>query len=293
MTGILLRLGLRAIGHLPLPLGRGLGLLLGAGLWLARGRAWQTTMANLERCFPALSAAERRRLARASLLHTGRTFTDSARVWVGDPRTTDALVRETRGYDLVETARSRGDGILLILPHIGCWELVGTFFATRIPFTALYRPPRVAALEPLLRAGRERAGTRLAATDGRGVRTLYRALRAGEAIAILPDQAPAPRHGVVAPFFGQPAQTVTLVSRLARGPRVTAIACVMERLPRARGFRLHLLPAEPAIADADEVAAATAVNREVERCIALCPAQYMWSYRRFRRTATRRGRRAA
>lgn len=287
MTANLLRLVVHAVGRLPLRLGRMAGLGVGGLLWLLPNPVKRTTKENLARCFPDLPAAERRRLARASLMHLGQTLTDSAWVWTRPPAVLTEAVRETHSMDLIDEARDRRDGIIFVSPHIGCWELVCTYLAEHVPLTALYRPPRMAALEALMTEGRERSGATLVPTDGRGIRALHKALKRGETIGILPDQAPRAGHGVIAPFFGNPARTMTLLSRMARAPGVTVIFCVMERLPRGAGFRLHLFEASRDVGDADDVVAATAVNREVERCIALCPEQYMWSYRRFRRTGAR------
>lgn len=287
MMTTLLRLVVRGIGRLPLRLGRVAGLGIGAMLWLLPNPAKRTARANLARCYPDLDPAERRRRARLSLMHLGQTLTDSAWVWTRSPAELHAAVREVHGFEQVRQARDQGLGIIFVSPHIGCWELVCSWLAQEVPLTALYRPPRLAALESIMKTGRQSTGATLVPTDGRGIRALHKALRRGETIGILPDQAPRHGHGVIAPFFGQPARTMTLLSRLARSGQGPVIHCVMERLPRGGGFRLHLLPASPEVADPDDERAAAAVNRDVERCIALCPEQYMWSYRRFRRTGAR------
>jgi KDO2-lipid IV(A) lauroyltransferase len=87
---------------------------------------------------------------------------------------------------------------------------------------------------------------------------------------------------VYAPFFGEPALTMTLLPRLARRTGAAVLFVFVERLPRARGYRMHWLPAPEGIADADPVISATALNRGVEACVALCPEQYQWTYRRFK-----------
>jgi KDO2-lipid IV(A) lauroyltransferase len=46
---------------------------------------------------------------------------------------------------------------------------------------------------------------------------------------------------------------------------------------------MHWLAAPDGIADADPRVAATAMNLGVERCVASCPTQYQWTYRRFRK----------
>jgi len=57
------------------------------------------------------------------------------------------------------------------------------------------------------------------------------------------------------------------------------IAC--ERLPGGR-FRVNFMRADEDVYSADMETSLAAVNRGVERCIALDPAQYLWSYKRFK-----------
>jgi KDO2-lipid IV(A) lauroyltransferase len=148
--------------------------------------------------------------------------------------------------------------------------------------TILFRSPRMGALEPLLRQVRERFGAKLVATTAGGIRALFRALAAGEAVGMLPDQEPRKGTGVFAPFFGVPAYTMVLLSRLARTRRSPVIFAFMERLPAGKGYRLHYFPAPDDIYDPDPAVSATAMNRTVQACIAMNPAQYLWSYKRFR-----------
>lgn len=289
MKAAVLRGLIAALGYLPLPVSRGLGWIVGMALWLFPNPTRRTAQENLQRCYPQQSARERKRRCRHSLVQLGQTLTDSCWVWTRSREQLVRAVRAVSGGAVFAEARARGRGVIVVSPHIGCWEMVGPYCAEQMTLTVLYRPPRLAALETVMKAGRERSGYRLAATDGRGIRSLYKALNAGQAIGILPDQAPRPGHGVLAPFFGHPARTMTLLPRLARASDAAVVFCVMERLPRGQGFHLHVLAASEAVKAPDDVTAATAVNRDVERCVALCPDQYMWGYRRFRRTGTRSG----
>jgi KDO2-lipid IV(A) lauroyltransferase len=54
-----------------------------------------------------------------------------------------------------------------------------------------------------------------------------------------------------------------------------------ERLPRGAGYRLHFLPAPDDIADAQLATAVAALNRGIENCVRLAPAQYQWHYKRY------------
>ena len=265
--------------------GTGIGLLH----WYLPNRTRRHSTANIETCYGERSAAWRRWLLRATLIATGRTLAESAWFWRRGPEAALPLVREVHGLDHLERARRAGRGIVFATPHLGAWELAATYLATFVPLTVLYRPPRLAGLGDSLRAARARLGMRPVPTDGSGVRSLHRALRQGEAIGLLPDQQPREGQGVTAPFMGRPALTMTLLSRMAARSGAPVLFVAMLRLPRGRGFALHLWPADRAVADSDPTVAATGVNREVERAIALAPEQYMWSYQRFRHRSASRG----
>jgi Kdo2-lipid IVA lauroyltransferase/acyltransferase len=87
--------------------------------------------------------------------------------------------------------------------------------------------------------------------------------------------------GVWAPFFGQPAYTMTLPARLVQQTGATLLLVWGERLSWGRGVRVHVrpwtaeLPREPA-------AAAAAVNAEIESLVRECPQQYLWGYARYK-----------
>ena len=117
----------------------------------------------------------------------------------------------------------------------------------------------------------------LAPANTNGVRKLLQALKRGEAIGILPDQIPAKGEGDWAPFFGKPAYTMLLASKLAEKTGATVIMAYGERLPDGEGFKIHLteLP-EGAIATP------ALLNQAIEKQIAQNPSQYLWSYPRYK-----------
>lgn len=273
---------LRLLARVPLPVLHALGGGLG---WLAAwipNRARHVSAVNLSLCFPELPPAERRRLLRRSLQETARGLLELGPLWYRPPEAVCALVRETVDEHLFDQALARGRGILWLGPHLGSWELTPVYCMQRIPLHALYRPPRQGVLEPLLIAARERCGAHLVPATGAGVRQLLRALQAGEAVGILPDQQP-PGQGVFAPFFGVPAKTMTLLPRLAGRTDAAVLSAFAERLPRGRGYRLHFQAVDEAVASDDPLQAGQALNRAVENAVRVCPQQYLWSYRRFSR----------
>ncbi len=219
---------------------------------------------------------ERATLLREAIAETGKGAAELLAVWFGPYESVARMVVESEGWEAVEAARRRGKGIIILTPHLGCFEMVGLYVGERLPMTVLYRPPRKRWLEPYMNAGRSRVRSQLAPATLRGVRMLYRALSRGEAVGLLPDQAPGEGEGVWADFFGRPAYTMTLLRRLQAASGAALIMTIARRLPHGRGYRLHAraLPTEAF----DEAALNRAVEEEVRRC----PAQYLWAYNRYK-----------
>jgi len=277
---------LRVSAALPLSWNRQLGALLGWVLAHTPNSLRRISAANLAACFPELSAQERQRLLRTSLIETGKTALEAGPLWYWPAEKLHTLIGGADNAEAVDSAIRAGKGVIMATPHLGSWEMGGHYCAVRWGITTLYRPPRIAALDSLIRRGRERCGAHLVPTDASGVRRLYEALSQGGAIAILPDQDPGDSGGVFAPFFGIPANSMLLLSRLARKTGAAVMFGFCERLSGTQGYRLHFIPAPEGIADADPAIAAAAMNRGVETFVRTYPEQYQWSYRRFRTRPT-------
>ncbi len=260
-------------------LGRGIGRLL---IWWPNSQK-KITLKNIQVAFPTLSADEQKVLLHKSLLELGKTITELGPMWCWSGQKILPLIKEVKGQALLDDAIAKQKGVIFLGPHIGCWELNAIFLANRYPSTFLYQPPNVSSVGAFMKSARSRFGGKLVPTDLRGVRTLIKALKNSEVTGILPDQDPGASGGVYAPFFGRPARTMTLVSKLVQRTECATLFMVMERLPNAEGYCLHLLPAGSDIGSTDELLATTALNAGVEACIALTPEQYLWSYKRFRK----------
>ncbi len=260
-------------------LGRGIGWLL---IWLPNSQK-SIAQKNIKVVFPALSPAEQKQLLNQNLLELGKTITELGPMWCWTSQQILPLIKEIKGQELLDAAINNQKGVILLGPHIGNWELNAIYLSSLYPATFLYRPPNVSSIDSFMKKARSRFGGKLVPTDLRGVRTLIKALKNSEVTGILPDQDPGESGGVYAPFFGRPARSMTLVSKLVQKTGCAALFMVMERLPNAEGYRLHFLPSDADIASKDELVASTALNAGVETCIALAPEQYLWSYKRFRK----------
>ncbi|MGQ9658748.1 MAG: lysophospholipid acyltransferase family protein [Thermochromatium sp.] len=271
---------MRLMASLPLPLIHRLGSVVGwiAACWPNQQR--RNALINIALCLPELTDAEQRRLRDRTLGEFGKTYLEIAYLWQRPVEHVLSLVREVRGAEWLE--RRPGQGLIVLSPHHGAWELAGLYLAAQGRTTILYKPQHY--LNDLIRVSRARTGADLAPITAKGIRLLVQALERGDYVGILPDQEPkADKGAVFAPFFGIPAFSMLLVNRLARRTGAPVIFLFAERLLNGRGFVIHCLPAPAGIDSADECVAATALNRGIEQCVRLCPEQYLWGYKRFRR----------
>lgn len=220
-------------------------------------------------------------LRHAAVAEAGKQMLELAHIWL-HPRTEPrALMAEVLGWEHVEAAQAAGKGIVFLTPHLGCFEITARYFSTFGDITVLYRPPKQSAVQELILEGRRREHLHLAPADLSGVRSLIKALKKGEAVGMLPDQAPKVGEGVWLDFFGRKAYTMTLAARLTETGAATIMAWA-ERLPQGAGYRLHLRPPCHELVG-NTVERAQQINHEIESLIRQCPTQYLWGYNRYKR----------
>jgi KDO2-lipid IV(A) lauroyltransferase len=183
-------------------------------------------------------------------------------------------------------AYAQGQGVLFLTPHMGCIEITAQALALRFgaqhgQLTVLYRPARYAALNEIMALARNRPGLQAVPTTLAGVRQMIKALRAGEAVGLLPDQVPPEGMGQWAPFFGKPAYTMTLAARLALQTGARVVLIWGERLSWGRGYRLHTHTLGHDLST-DLDTAVVQINQAMEAMVLACPQQYLWGYARYK-----------
>ncbi len=270
MARVLMRLAAR----LPLRLLHAAGALLGWAMYGISPTYRRQLLDNLAR-----AGYRDARTRRAAIAEAGRMIAELPALWFRPHREVAELVRAVEGQAEMLAAHARGEPLLFLTPHLGCFEVTSLYAATLMPITVLYRPPKIAALEPLVRAGRERPNVRLAPADLTGVREVLAALKRGGAAGVLPDQVPGVGEGEWAPFFGAAAYTMTFAAKLAERPGVRCYLAYARRLPRGAGYAIALRQ-YPAARSGESPT--QRLNRALEGLIRECPEQYLWGYNRYK-----------
>lgn len=269
---MLLRL-FKILSYLPLPWMHALGIAAG---WIvyALSPAYRRRMRSNLECAGFISEH------RKAIAEAGKNLLELPFVWCGTPARVLGSVR-VHGWEVAQEAIDQGRGVIFLTPHLGCFEIIAQVIASRTTLTALYRPPRMPMLQPLLEQARSREGLHLAPANLSGVRVLLRTLRGGGCIGVLPDQVPGNGEGVWASFFGRLAYTMTLPAKLAHMSRALLVLSYAERLPHGAGYAVHFVPFSEELSGSPEEQART-INAAMESLIARCPAQYFWSYNRYK-----------
>ena len=282
----------RCVGRLPWRWHRPIAHAI-AWLWIRGGaRESRVALRNLELAFPELAPAERVVLRGRVLVSTARQLLETMRIWTRPRADGLALIRAGAGEALFDAAIAGGRGVIVAAPHYGNWELLNQWLAARTPISILYAPPESRVGEDFLRRVRAadddaRRVTQVRA-EASGVRQLLRTLRAGGVVGILPDQQPKGGDGEFAPFFGYPALTMTLLSRLAARSNAIVVFAWCERVAASDpasppAFVVHVEPAPPEIASTAPDVGVRALNAMVESIAGRDPAQYQWTYKRYSR----------
>jgi len=266
------------LAHCPLWLLHGLGWVLGWLSFLLSGVYRRRLLAH------AQQAGVSRRQALASVGEAGKLVAELPRLWLGRP-----VPVAWEGAAHIEAELVHGRGVLFLTPHLGSFEItaqaVADRFGERMPVTVLYRPARQPWMRDLVAHARQRPGLHAAPTTLGGVKQLIKALKAGQAVGLLPDQVPPEGQGVWAPFFGRDAYTMTLSARLVHAANARLLFIWGERLAWGRGFVVHVLPFDAVLGQTlatEATQAALQINQAMESLVRQCPQQYLWSYDRYK-----------
>ena len=266
------------LSKLPLIWLQKIGYLLGLSLWYLNGRMARVTKENIELCFPTMPRDDQTRLARNSLVHTGKTTLETVFMWKASQEECLGKITAIENEEVVGSALANGKGLVFIIPHLGNWELINHYLGSKYGLTHMSLPFRHAGINDLISRFRARSGTKFVEASQSGIKAQIQVLRSGGTIGTMPDQEPAVHTGTFATFFGNDALTSELISGYVNKTGAKTVLAYCQR----DGANFHVI-----FHDIDMTADVTqSTNRAIENAILEAPEQYLWSYKRFRtRTA--------
>ncbi|MCH1501067.1 MAG: hypothetical protein L7S50_02230 [Litoricolaceae bacterium] len=236
------------------------------------------TRKNIQLAYPLMPKHQQHQLSNDSIEDLSQKFFDLLTTWVKPVADSRDRVTVVHGFSEFQQTTD-GQPTLILLPHLGNWELFGLWLTQYRPYTAMFRPLRVPEISALVRHARERGGNHLVPATTAGVKAMLKRLKHNECAIVLPDQAPKEGEGAYAPFFGLDVLTPVLPYRLALA--TNARVFIGAALKTQEGYEVVLKKLNDPIAD-DQDHWLVMMNREIEALVRQYPEQYQWEYRRFR-----------
>jgi lipopolysaccharide heptosyltransferase II len=278
---LLYRAGTAMASALPVRVLFAIGNFMGLGAWLLLPQYRRLARRNLEIAFAnEKSPRELRRIGRRHFQRLGANLICSAKMGSMPP---EKLVRyvETENLDVVHQELRAGRPVILLLSHIGNWEL----FAPLVPHYAdyarigtVYQKLGNRYIDQYVSRKRARAGAELF-DRSEGFHKPIELLRSGGLIGILGDQH-AGDHGLWTPFFGRLASTSPLSGLLAKRTGAAVIAAAVHTEGPAR-WRMVFTPRIDS--PGDSVNSVTLKGNEtIEQQIRKAPEDWFWVHNRWK-----------
>jgi Kdo2-lipid IVA lauroyltransferase/acyltransferase len=279
----------RLLMRLPLRAGLALGGALGRLAWRLSPRTRREMRASLAAAFPEKPEAEREAIARASLVNLGWVAGEMITLRSWAPRMDDYVEASPETIATLERAVARGKGIILVLGHIGNWELTTRLSRYVQPNAVIAKRSWHPSIDALAEAARAEHGVATFWRDDAVTgRAMLRLLKRGGTLGILIDQAIKSVQSVFVPFFGRPAATPRAAADFALrfGATVLVVTCHRRGTKAGDGHRIEAIEvpydAAPGDREAEVVRLTAACVALQEQAIRRHPAEWVWMHQRWK-----------
>jgi KDO2-lipid IV(A) lauroyltransferase len=266
---------------------RRLGAMIGLAFFKIGRRRAELAVDNVVKALE-VSRPEALRIARRASQNWGMTTCEFLHQRAASPQEIRDYV-SLDGVEHLQTALQEGKGAILLMAHLGNWEVLIARLGQEFPLAGIVRPLSNAAVQDHMSDVRRATGMALISKHN-AARPAIRALRAGSALCILPDRH-AGAEGALLPLFGHPTRFETAPARLALmsgAPIVPAFGVRREPWRGDGRIEGHIFPSfQVHAANRDERDAATIegtkrVIASLETIVRQYPDQWSWMLRRWR-----------
>jgi KDO2-lipid IV(A) lauroyltransferase len=255
-------------------------------LFVLKTEAARVTLINIKIFDPNLSERAAQDMCLSSLSNSLMLIYELSKMRFSSRFGCSKLTQDIENIEIFEKAQGMGRGVLLLMPHLGCWEFMNVFLKGRAKVSALYDKPNVSGLDDFITSTREKFGARMFPINASGLRQVFKSLERNELLVFLPDQVPDyGARGFIGTFFGHDAYTSDLVHRVIKKyDSEIVFGSVMRDFSKGKvKYRICFEKPAGEIYSEDVEKHITALNRSLERLVMKAPEQYQWSYKRYKR----------
>lgn len=278
---IWLGLGLvRAVNVLPLRAQLAVGRALGRLAHCFARRDRRIASINIQLCLPGLSEAERKDLVREHFESLGCTLIETGLVWWASDARLRKFIR-FEGEQHLQAALAKGRGALMLSAHFTTLEMGARALTLLGPTSVMYLTPSNPLIAELSRRNREKHTAQ--AVTSEQIRELLQNLKNNLPVWYAPDQRYTGKNSELVPFFGVPAASNVATSRLAKISGAPVLPYFPERRADNGGYVIHIHPALADFPSGDPIADTRRFHELIEDHARRHPAQYLWTYKRFKR----------
>ncbi len=277
---------LKFIAALPLNLLQTFAACVAWLMFSTHSNTRRITEINIGLAYPELDAAEQQALVKRSLTSQGKTFLEFIKCWGNSADYSLSQLQKIHGAEHFDEALANKKGVILVVPHLGSWELLNAWINLYAAPVIMYKPSKGAGFNRYLLEARQQFNATLVPTDEIGVRAIFKHLKQGGVTVILPDHLPKPSGGIYSDFFGQNTLSSTLVSKLASKTQCNVLGLSCIRSDDSSYFTVDCRPLSEDILSKDLQLSVDTLNQEMQRMINVAPEQYNWAYKRFRKVSS-------
>ena len=273
---------LKVISRFPLSFLQLLASCIAILLYSFNSSLKRITGINLKLAYPELDETAYQALLKKSLKSQCMTYIESIKCWGMPPEYSLNQIKNIYGEQHLTEALANKKGVIVVVAHLGCWELLNAWLNLHAAPMIMYKPNKHKAVDRFMLEARQRLNATLVPTDENGVRAIFKHLKQGGLTVILPDHLPKASGGIYSGFFGQKTLSTTLVSKLASKTQcnIVGLSCIRDE---TSGFNVYCLPLSDQILSKDLQTSVGSLNKNLESMINVAPEQYVWSYKRFRK----------
>ena len=268
----------RALGRLPLPVVRGVGMVMGWILFVLAVPRLRVVLVNLALCFPHWTRGQRWSHALQTFVYFSQSWLDRGWLWEAPAQVLQRRIRRVGNWEALD----QGGPVIIFSPHFYGLDAAALAVSLRTTrqCTTIYTPQRNLLVDAWAARGRQRFGDVRLMTRYDGVKSIVSLLRKDGLLFLLPDMNFGPEESIFVPFFGISTATVPSLSRFARMGRARVIPLLARLTPQ--GYDMEMLDAWEGFPTEDVAADTALMNLRLQSWIEAMPGQYFWVHKRFK-----------